>query len=68
MRSQPRRMRVLTGRFASGSALLGVFLLALLLGIAWRATTAAWFLLFPLLLVGMLAAGAVAVLWAIRHF
>ncbi len=59
---------MLTGRHASGSMIIGVILLALMLGIAWRATSAVWFLLFPLLLVGLLAAAAVGVLWGIRHF
>ncbi len=59
---------VLTGRHASGSTIIGVLLLALVVGIAWRATSAVWFLLFPLLLVGLLATAAVGVLWGIRHF
>ncbi len=59
---------MLTGRHASGSTIIGLILLALVLGIAWRATSAVWFLLFPLLLVGLLAAAAVGVLWGIRHF
>lgn len=59
---------MLTGRHASGSMIIGVILLALMLGIAWRATSAVWFLLFPLLLVGLLAAAALGVLWGIRHF
>ncbi len=69
-RAQPeaRRTRVITGRHASGSAVAGILLLALLIGIAWRATNVVWFLLFPLLLIGMLVAAAVGVLWGIRHF
>ena len=43
-------------------------LLGVLVGIAWRATSAAWFLLFPLLLLGLVAAAAMAVLWGLRQF
>ncbi len=68
MRVRRARGWVLTGRHASGSTLIGLVLLALVLGIAWRATSAVWFLLFPLLLVGLLAAAAVGVLWGLRHF
>ncbi len=68
MRVRRARGWVLTGHHASGSALIGLVLLALVLGIAWRATSAVWFLLFPLLVVGLLAAAAVGVLWGIRHF
>ena len=45
----------------------GVVLLILLVGIAWRAQSVGWFLLFPLLLVGVLAAVALGVLAALRH-
>jgi hypothetical protein len=50
------------------STLAGLMLLLLLIGIAWKATSALWFLLFPLLLVGLVAAAAMAVLWGLRHF
>ncbi len=46
----------------------GVVLLVLMVGIAWRTTNPAWFLLFPVLLLGVLAALAVGVLWGLRHF
>lgn len=59
---------VVTGRSVSWSALAGLILLALLLGIAWRASSVAWFLFFPVLLVGVVAAAAMAVLWGLRHF
>ena len=67
MRMPSRRGWVLSSRTVSGSALLGILSLGLLVGIAWRATSAGWFLLFPLLLLGMLAAAAISVLWGIRH-
>lgn len=66
----PRRSprRVVTRRAVSGTTVAGVVLLGALVGIAWRATNALWFLLFPLLVVGILAAAAMAVLWGLRHF
>lgn len=66
----PRRppRRVVTRRAVSGTTVAGVVLLGALVGIAWRATNALWFLLFPLLVVGILAAAAMAVLWGLRHF
>lgn len=63
-----RRPPVLTGRAVVGSVVVGVGTLALLIGIAWRATSAAWFLFFPLLLGGLLGAAAVWVLWILRYF
>ncbi len=65
-RGRPRR--VVTRRAVSGTTAAGVVLLGALVGIAWRANNALWFLLFPLLLVGILAAAAMAVLWGLRHF
>ena len=66
----PRRRpsRVVTRRAVSGTTVAGVVLLGALIGIAWRATNALWFLLFPLLVVGILAAAAMAVLWGLRRF
>ena len=66
MRSRPTP--VLTGRTSGILAAMGVVLLALLVGIAWRATSAAWFLVFPLLLLGVLVAAAATALWILRHF
>lgn len=63
-----RRTPVLTSRAAGVMALGGVVLLALLVGIAWRTTSALWFVVFPLLLVGVLIAAASAALWILRHF
>ncbi len=65
-RRRPRR--VVTRRAVSGATVAGVVLLGALIGIAWRATDALWFLLFPLLVVGVLAAAAMAILWGLRHF
>ncbi len=63
-----RPRRVVTRRAVSGTTVAGIVLLGALVGIAWRATNALWFLLFPVLLVGVLAAAAMAVLWGLRHF
>lgn len=52
----------------SWSVAAGFVLLVLLVGIAWRASSAVWFLFFPLLLIGVVAAAAMAVLWGLRHF
>ncbi|MBI2973882.1 MAG: hypothetical protein HYY39_08880 [Armatimonadetes bacterium] len=61
-------MRTLTRRHVGWGGAAGVVLLLLLIGIAWKATSVLWFLLFPLLLVGLVAAAAMAVLWGLRHF
>lgn len=63
-----RPRRVVTRRTVSWSTVAGFVLLGALVGIAWRATNALWFLLFPLLLVGALVGVAMAVLWGLRHF
>ncbi len=65
-RERPRR--VVTRRTVSWTTVAGAIMLGLLVGIAWRATNAIWFLLFPLLVVGALIGAAMAVLWALRHF
>lgn len=63
-----RRPPVLTARTSAAIGLAGLVLLAVLVGIAWRATSAVWFLVFPLLLLGVLVAAASAALWILRHF
>jgi len=63
-----RSRRVVTRRAVSWSTVAGAVMLGILVGIAWRATNAIWFLLFPLLVVGALVGTAMAVLWALRHF
>lgn len=63
-----RRIPVLTARGVSVGLAAGLVLLALLVGIAWRTTSVAWFLLFPMLLLGVLFALGVGVLWGLRHF
>jgi len=66
---QPRRRTpVLTAPVALGVVAAGIMLLIVMIGIAWRSTNAAWFLLFPVLLMGVLGALAVGVLWGLRHF
>jgi len=66
MRSRPAP--VLTGRASGALVVLGLVLLAVLVGIAWRATSAAWFLFFPVLLLGVLVAAAATALWILRYF
>ncbi len=63
-----RRPPVLTAPVALITVVGGIILLMVLVGIAWRTTNAAWFLLFPVLLLGILGALAVGVLWGLRHF
>ncbi len=63
-----RRTPLLTARIVSMGVAAGIILLALLVGIAWRTTHPAWFLLFPVLLMGVFGALAVGVLWGLRHF
>lgn len=65
---RPRPGSVVTRRMVSWSVVVGFVLLVLLVGIAWRASTAAWFLFFPFLLIGVVAAVAMAVLWGLRNF
>lgn len=64
----PESRPTLTRRHVAWGGAAGVVLLLLLIGIAWKATSVLWFLLFPLLLVGLVAAAAMAVLWGLRHF
>lgn len=63
-----RSRRVITRRTVSWSTIAGAIMLGILVGIAWRATNAIWFLLFPLLVAGALVGTAMAVLWILRHF
>jgi len=62
-----RRTTHIGGRTVRIGMLTGGLLLLVLIGIAWRAESAGWFLLFPLLLLGLLAAVALGVLAALRH-
>jgi cyanate permease len=64
----PQARPTLKGRHVAWSGTVGLVLLLLLIAIAWRATNALWFLLFPALLIGVVAAAAIAVLWGLRHF
>ncbi len=63
-----RRRAVLSGRASVLVAAAGLIFLILLVGIAQRTTSALWFLMFPLLLLGLLMAAAGAVLRMLRHF
>jgi hypothetical protein len=64
----PGRRAVLSGRASLAVAVAGVAFLIALITIAQRTTSPLWFLLFPLLLLGMLLAAAAAVLRMLRHF
>lgn len=68
MNTTRRARPIVTRRAVSWSTIGGVVLLGVLVGIAWRATSAVWFLLFPVLLLGLVAAAAMAVLWGLRQF
>jgi hypothetical protein len=50
-----------------GLVLAFVLVVAIVL-VTWKATTPAAFLLYPVLVLGVLALSALAVLWALRHF
>ena len=50
-----------------GLAAAGVFVIALVL-VTWKATSPLLFLLYPVLVLGVLALVATAVLWALKHF
>lgn len=63
-----RSRRLVTRRTVAWTTLGGIALLGVLVGIAWRTTNVLWFLLFPLLLAGILSAAAMAVLWGLRRF
>lgn len=62
-----RRIVRVGGRAVRIGPLVGALLLLVVVGITWRAESAGWFLLFPLLLLGLLAAVALGVLAALRH-
>lgn len=50
-----------------GLVAAAVFVIALVL-VTWKATSPLFFLLYPLLVLGVLALVAMAVLWALKHF
>jgi NAD(P)-dependent dehydrogenase (short-subunit alcohol dehydrogenase family) len=62
------RRAILSGRVSVLVAAAGIAFLLVLLGIAQRTTSPLWFLLFPVLLLGVLLAAAAAVLRMLRHF
>lgn len=43
-------------------------LVAVLVAVTWKATSPLLFLLYPILVLGVLGLLAMAVLWALRHF
>jgi len=50
-----------------GLVAAAVFVIALVL-VTWKATSPLLFLLYPVLVLGVLALLAMAVLWALKHF
>jgi hypothetical protein len=62
---QTRRLRSRTVGWAVVTA--GVLVVALVL-ITWKASSPLLFLLYPVLVLGVLALLGMAVLWALRHF
>ncbi len=62
---QARRLRSRTVGW--GLVAAGVFVVALVL-VTWKATSPLLFLLYPVLVLGVLALVAMAVLWALKHF
>lgn len=64
MRS-PRR---LPSRAVGWGAVAAAALVVATVLVTWKATTPLLFLLYPLLVLGVLALLALAVLWALRHF
>lgn len=64
MRS-PRRLR---SRTVGWGVVAAAVLVAGMVLVTWKATTPLLFLLYPLLVLGVLALLALAVLWALRHF
>ena len=62
---QARRLRSRTVGW--GLAAAAVFVIALVL-VTWKATSPLLFLLYPVLVLGVLALVAMAVLWALKHF
>ncbi len=62
---QTRRLRSRTVGWGVAAAAVLVVVLVL---ITWKATSPLLFLLYPILVLGVLALLGMAVLWALRHF
>jgi hypothetical protein len=60
--------RPLSSRPIGWGLALAFVLVVVIVLVTWKATTPAAFLLYPVLVLGVLALSALAVLWALRHF
>ncbi len=63
MSARPLRSRAVGWGLALAAALVAVLIL-----VTWKAASPLLFLLYPVLVLGVLALLAMAVLWALRHF
>ncbi len=61
-------VRRLHSRTVGWAVLVATALVAALIVVTWKASTPLLFLLYPVLVLGVLAFLAMAVLWALRHF
>lgn len=60
--------RQLRSRTVGWGLLVAMALVAALILVTWKASSPLLFLLYPVMIVGVLALLAMAVLWALRHF
>lgn len=60
--------RQLRSRTVGWGLLVAIALVAALILVTWKASSPLLFLLYPVMIVGVLALLAMAVLWALRHF
>lgn len=60
--------RQLRSRTVGWGLLVATMLVAALILVTWKASSPLLFLLYPVMIVGVLALLAMAVLWALRHF
>ncbi|HET8678578.1 MAG TPA: hypothetical protein VFM39_00550 [bacterium] len=60
--------RQLRARTVGWGLLVATALVTALILITWKASSPLLFLLYPVMIVGVLALLAMAVLWALRHF
>lgn len=61
-------VRLLRSRTVGWGLLVATALVTALILITWKASSPLLFLLYPVMIVGVLALLAMAVLWALRHF
>ncbi|MGH2375089.1 MAG: hypothetical protein ACREJ4_09085 [Candidatus Methylomirabilaceae bacterium] len=60
--------RQLRSRTVGWGLLVATGLVAALILVTWKASSPLLFLLYPVMILGVLALLAMAVLWALRHF